>query len=587
MLKKIINVFFNYAFFLYFILIVAAYLFHLKLNPLLLLDYFSILAVIALTTIMRYMISGNILPLRLLKHDSEYGAYQYFKNAEDTILPSAIFITLSIFPIILFHFLLNGKSAAAFIGPGIALIMISNLILAILFVYYLNRESVSIYKLPKSGLMLSRQLATSLGMNIISQINLLLLMVLVICLHAKNDIQTDLRDVSRQFFTIPDGTGSDILLFSLIFTIPATLILYRRFSNKSVLYSAAINLNVSSSVFSICFLVYMVTSLQTMDVITLSVYFINPVKYILLIEIISLVLFTMHYFRNRKRPEIYFKPVVYAGSRRLEAVFGICALALFILAYLKIGIINIYQLAIIFLAIIVINVLSIRKKRAINNLIASRTLELEEKNAENERLLLNILPGSIAERLKNGEGKIADYFERVSVLFADIVGFTQLSQRLTSKDLVEKLNDLFSSFDKIAMKYRIEKIKTIGDCYMAVAGLPEKQENHAELILNMAFEMLDVISLFNERFSMNLAIRIGINSGEVVAGVIGTHKFIYDLWGDSVNIASRMESHGIAGKIHVTRETYDLLKGRYQFEQRGPIEIKGKGKMDTYFALKQ
>ncbi len=200
---------------------------------------------------------------------------------------------------------------------------------------------------------------------------------------------------------------------------------------------------------------------------------------------------------------------------------------------------------------------------------------------------MNILPGSIAERLKNGEGKIADYFEKVSVLFADIVGFTQLSQRMSSSDLVDKLNDLFSSFDKIAMKYRIEKIKTIGDCYMAVAGLPEKQENHAELIINMAFEMLDVINLFNERFGMSLAIRIGINSGEVVAGVIGKHKFIYDLWGDSVNIASRMESHGMAGKVHVTRETYDLLKDKYQFEERGPIEIKGKGKMNTYFALKQ
>ncbi len=314
MLKKIINVFFDHAYFLYFIAIVAAYLYYLKLNPLLFVDYFSILAVIALTAIMRYMVSGNILPLRLLKYDSEYGAYQYFKNAEETILPSAIFVTLSIFPIILFHYLFDGKSASAYIGPGIASITISILLLALLLVYYLNRESVAICKTPKSPLMFSRQLAASFGLNILSQLNLLFVMVLALSLVTKNGIIKDLRDVSGQILAAPGGAGSDILVFSIVFCIPATLFLRSRFINTNVFYSAAVNLNISSSVLSICYLVYAVTSLNPADPITISGYFLNPVKYILLIEIISLILLALHAFQNRKSPEIYFKPVVYTAS---------------------------------------------------------------------------------------------------------------------------------------------------------------------------------------------------------------------------------------------------------------------------------
>lgn len=214
--------------------------------------------------------------------------------------------------------------------------------------------------------------------------------------------------------------------------------------------------------------------------------------------------------------------------------------------------------------------------------IYQTNLELHSEKDKTESLLLNILPRVIADRLKKGEGMIADHFEIVTVLFADIVGFTKLSQTMSSKELVDKLNEVFSSFDKIAVKLKIEKIKTIGDCYMAVAGIPEKQENHAEIIIKMGIEMLNTLALFNKKYSMNLSIRIGVNSGEVVAGVIGEHKFIYDLWGDAVNTASRMESHGIPGKIHVTRETYEILKNKFEFDSRGYISVKGKGKMETF-----
>ncbi len=214
--------------------------------------------------------------------------------------------------------------------------------------------------------------------------------------------------------------------------------------------------------------------------------------------------------------------------------------------------------------------------------IYQTNLELQSEKDKSESLLLNILPRVIADRLKKGEGKIADHFEIVTVLFADIVGFTKLSQIMSSKELVDKLNEVFSAFDKIAVRLKIEKIKTIGDCYMAVAGIPEKQENHAEIIIKMGIEMLNTLALFNKKYSMNLSIRVGVNSGEVVAGVIGEHKFIYDLWGDAVNTASRMESHGIPGKIHVTRETYELLKNNFEFVSRGYISVKGKGKMETF-----
>ncbi len=207
-------------------------------------------------------------------------------------------------------------------------------------------------------------------------------------------------------------------------------------------------------------------------------------------------------------------------------------------------------------------------------------LRLARKKAE--LLLLNILPQPIAERLKKDKGTIAENFEEVTVMFADLVNFTNFSTQTSPKELVELLNQIFSKFDRLAQHHGVEKIKTIGDAYMAVAGLPTPSPNHAQAIAQMALDMQEAITQFNTETNENFSLRIGINSGPVVAGVIGIRKFSYDLWGDTVNTASRMESHGIPGYIQVTAATYELLKDQYVFDKRGPIEIKGKGKMTTY-----
>ena len=208
-------------------------------------------------------------------------------------------------------------------------------------------------------------------------------------------------------------------------------------------------------------------------------------------------------------------------------------------------------------------------------------LHYEQEQAE--RLLLNILPKLIAQRLKQLESTIADNFEEVTVLFADIVGFTELSARFPPAQVVELLNRIFSAFDELSDYYGLEKIKTIGDAYMVVGGLPTPRPDHAEAIANMALDMQRVITKFNDQNNQTLSIRIGINTGPVVAGVIGIKKFSYDLWGDTVNIASRMESQGLPDKIQVTEFTYKKLQDNYLFEERGTIQVKGKGKMTTYF----
>jgi class 3 adenylate cyclase len=208
--------------------------------------------------------------------------------------------------------------------------------------------------------------------------------------------------------------------------------------------------------------------------------------------------------------------------------------------------------------------------------------QLETEKEKSERLLLNILPQPIAERLKEDEQIIADNFPEVTVLFADIAGFTPLSASLSPTKLVQLLNEIFSAFDALVEKHDLEKIKTIGDAYMVVGGLPYPQANHAIAIAEMALDMQRVIQDFNQRHQTSLNMRIGIHTGPVVAGVIGTKKFIYDLWGDTVNTASRMESHGIIGNIQMTDSTYQQLRHHYMIEKRGFIEVKGKGNMKTY-----
>jgi adenylate cyclase len=211
---------------------------------------------------------------------------------------------------------------------------------------------------------------------------------------------------------------------------------------------------------------------------------------------------------------------------------------------------------------------------------ALRNLAIEQ--AKSERLLLNILPEPIAQRLKREELTIADHFSEVTVLFADIVGFTELASQTSPIELVEILNEIFSEFDHLTEIHSLEKIKTIGDAYMVVGGLPMPMANHAEAIAQMALDMQIVIQQFCQETGKSFNIRIGINTGPVIAGIIGTKKFIYDLWGDTVNIASRMESHGLPGRIQVTEDTYKLLRHQYRFEERGRIQVKGKGEMNCY-----
>ena len=214
--------------------------------------------------------------------------------------------------------------------------------------------------------------------------------------------------------------------------------------------------------------------------------------------------------------------------------------------------------------------------------IREKTEIIEQKNRENERLLLNILPPDIATRLKGGEHEIADGFADITVLFGDIVGFTALSSHTSAREIVDLLNGLFSLYDESAQELGIEKIKTIGDCYMAVCGLPRPAPDHADRMARMALRMVEATQHYSEQVHIPLQLRIGINSGPVVAGVIGTTKFIYDLWGDTVNLASRMESTGAPGQIQVTRAVYERLKDKFEFESRGMVQVKGKGEIETW-----
>ena len=206
----------------------------------------------------------------------------------------------------------------------------------------------------------------------------------------------------------------------------------------------------------------------------------------------------------------------------------------------------------------------------------SQQRQIAAEHERAERLLLNILPASVAERLKRHE-QVADHFDQASVLFADLVDFTPLSAGQPPGEVVTLLNEVFSAFDTLTEKYGLEKIKTIGDCYMVVSGIPQPRPDHAVALAEMALEMHAAIAHLRP-----LCLRIGINSGPIVAGVVGLKKFIYDLWGDTVNVASRMESNGLPGRIQVTEATYELLRDHYTFTDRGEIPIKGKGPMRVY-----
>lgn len=221
-------------------------------------------------------------------------------------------------------------------------------------------------------------------------------------------------------------------------------------------------------------------------------------------------------------------------------------------------------------------------------IIREQMAALDAERSRSETLLLNVLPRRIADRLKNEPGVvIADRFASATVLFSDIVGFTQLSTQMTPEDLVKRLDEVFTRFDVLAEQLGLEKIKTIGDAYMVCGGLPLARSDHSEAVCEMAIRMRDCVAELAKELSFPLSVRIGVHTGPVVAGVIGKKKFIYDVWGDTVNTASRMESHGVADAIQVSEATYELTKTLFDYQSRGVVVVKGKGAMETYLLLRR
>lgn len=218
--------------------------------------------------------------------------------------------------------------------------------------------------------------------------------------------------------------------------------------------------------------------------------------------------------------------------------------------------------------------------------IREQMAALDVERHRSESLLLNVLPRRIAERLKNEpDTTIADRFESATVLFSDIVGFTELSARLLPDEIVRRLDEVFTRFDGIADQLELEKIKTIGDAYMVAGGVPTRRADHAVAVCEMALRMRDALAELAAGMAEPIAVRIGVHTGPVVAGVIGKKKFIYDVWGDTVNTASRMESHGVPGAIQVSAATYQATKDAFEYEERGAIAVKGKGEMTTYLLV--
>ncbi len=209
-------------------------------------------------------------------------------------------------------------------------------------------------------------------------------------------------------------------------------------------------------------------------------------------------------------------------------------------------------------------------------------LLLRKEQAKSENLLLNILPREVAAILKNESRTIAEHYPEASILFADMVGFTPLSAQLEPVEMVELLNEAFSFFDSLVDKYGVEKIRTIGDSYMVASGVPRRRKDHAQALVCMALEMRDFVATHTFANGQRVDFRIGINSGPVIAGVIGKRKFVYDVWGDAVNVASRMESHGVGGAVQITRSTYELIRDEFECEPRGAVMVKGKGEMEVW-----
>ena len=226
----------------------------------------------------------------------------------------------------------------------------------------------------------------------------------------------------------------------------------------------------------------------------------------------------------------------------------------------------------------------LQRKRALDR-ARVQTVALQAERARADRLLLSILPQHVVDRLKAGELGISDAFANATVLFADLTDFTKMSAGLTPQQLIEVMNLVFSRFDELAAKFGVEKIKTIGDCYMAAGGVPNQGPNDAADVLELAQAMLNATEDLRDETGQPLHLRIGVHSGPVVAGIVGTTKFAYDLWGDTVNVASRLETQGVIDRVHVSKQTFARVGGRFRFEPRGPIELKGKGWVETFLLL--
>ena len=221
-----------------------------------------------------------------------------------------------------------------------------------------------------------------------------------------------------------------------------------------------------------------------------------------------------------------------------------------------------------------------RKRLRDREMAIARRLQAEQERAEG--LLRNMLPLSVVKRLRNGETSIADRFDCATILFCDIVGFTALASRLTPDGTLDVLNAIFSEFDGLAAEAGVEKIKTIGDAYMVAGGLPELRDDHAAAVAGMAVRLPGAVRDVSARFDLDLTVRIGMDTGPVAAGIIGHDKFSYDVWGDAVNTASRMEHHGVPGRVHITEATRRALGDRFSYEVLAPLEVKGKGQMQTF-----
>lgn len=223
------------------------------------------------------------------------------------------------------------------------------------------------------------------------------------------------------------------------------------------------------------------------------------------------------------------------------------------------------------------------KDRQLLSQLATEKSLLEQEKEKSERLLLNVLPEAIAARLKNGEKVIAEKQACATVGFTDLVGFTPYARSAEPVDVVTLLNRIFSNYDLLSGRHGVEKIKTIGDCYMFAAGIPVHVADHARRVADTALEMVQFLDRFNKRFGTDFQIRIGINTGPLVAGIIGKQKFAYDIWGDAVNVASRLESSGMPGRIHISESTRAALGPDYECEPRGTIDCKGIGEVNTFF----